>query len=140
MTEIKGREGETIGKMSPILAGVYSPQEERILSEGKKSTKRAGRILASFQGARPKIDIERGKYFTESFRYTEGEPLILRWAKALMNYAQNATVYVDDDQLIAGRAGKSGRHLPGDRRHADPGRNPGRHQRPEASSRLECGA
>ena len=33
----------------------------------------------------------------------------------------------------------SGRHLPGDRRHADPCRHPCRHQCPEASPRLEHG-
>lgn len=95
---------------TPLRLQTYSPQEKRILSGKSDNTKRSAKILASFQGLRPKIDIERGKYFTESFRLTEGEPLVLRWAKALMNYAQKATVYVDDDQLIAGRAGKSGRY------------------------------
>ncbi|MBO6230059.1 MAG: glycyl radical protein [Ruminiclostridium sp.] len=88
----------------------YSPQEIRLQNGTSLENKRAGRILAGFQGSRPVIDIERGKYFTESFRETEGQPLILRWAKALYNYAEHATVYVDDDQLIAGRAGRSGRY------------------------------
>ena len=34
----------------------------------------------------------------------------------------------------------SGRHLPGDRRYADPCRHPRRHQRPEEAPRLEHGA
>lgn len=89
---------------------ILSPQEERIIGKRQTEDKRTARILNSFQGSRPKIDIERGKYFTESFKSTEGEPLTLRWAKALYNYAEKATVYIDDDQLIVGRAGKQGRY------------------------------
>lgn len=87
-----------------------SPQEKRLQNINDVKDKRTTRILSSFQGSRPKIDIERGKYFTESFKTTEGEPLVLRWAKALYHYAENATVYIDDDQLIVGRAGRVGRY------------------------------
>ncbi len=87
-----------------------SPQEKRIREPKVADRKRTTGILEKFAGTRPGIDIERGKYFTESFKETEGEPLILRWAKALKHYAKNATVYIDDDQLIAGRAGKEGRY------------------------------
>lgn len=88
----------------------FSPQEKRIREKQTKGKSRAAKILETFQGTRPKIDIERGRYFTESFRTTEGQPLILRWAKALYHYAQNAAVYIDDNQLIAGRAGREGRY------------------------------
>ncbi|GHV13315.1 glycyl radical enzyme [Clostridia bacterium] len=71
---------------------------------------RALGILKKIREARPQIDIERGLYFTQSFKETEGEPLILRWAKALYHYAENASVYIDEDQLIVGRSGKQGRY------------------------------
>ncbi|MDR3294086.1 MAG: glycyl radical protein [Clostridiales bacterium] len=88
-----------------------SPQEKRLLGlERSKSDGRVERLLAEFRNERPSIDIERGKFFTESFRATEGQPLVLRWAKALYHYAKNATVYIDDGQLIVGRAGKQGRY------------------------------
>lgn len=95
---------------------VYSPQEERIQNEiNHKETEtqrknRASRILQEIRNQKPKIDIERAYYFTESFKETEGQPLILRWAKALYRYAQKATVYIDEDQLLVGRSGKSGRY------------------------------
>ncbi|MDR3308502.1 MAG: hypothetical protein LBS80_00925, partial [Tannerella sp.] len=97
------------------MTGILSPQEERLNDElsGKflrTETSRSKSILNSFKGSKPSIDVERGLYFTESFRTTEGEPLILRWAKALQLYAEKATVYIDDDQLIAGRCGKPGRY------------------------------
>ncbi len=95
---------------------VLSPQEERIQYEIKnnvrkfKNPNRAANILKDVRASKPQIDIERGLYFTQSFKETEGQPLNLRWAKALYHYAKNATVYIDDNQLIVGRSGKKGRY------------------------------
>jgi formate C-acetyltransferase len=96
---------------------VLSPQEQRIQDElaGKpggqvKGRERVMTILKSFQNLRPRIDIERAKFFTESMRQTEGLPLILRWSKALKHIAENVSVYIDDHQLLAGRAGCQGRY------------------------------
>ena len=90
---------------------VLSPQELRLeqkITDGKPSRQMS--LLRKSQSSRPVIDVERGLYFTQSFQQTEGQPLIVRWAKALLHYAQNATVYIDDNQLIVGRAGKPGRY------------------------------
>lgn len=94
---------------------VLSPQEQRIQDEilGREKVygrERAYKILQSIQGKRPIIDVERAKYFTESMKETEGEILTLRWAKALKHIAENMTVYIDDDQLLVGRAGCQGRY------------------------------
>ncbi len=94
---------------------VLSPQEQRIQEEllGKQqflNQTRAYDILQSVKNVRPRIDVERAKYFTESFRQTEGELLILRWSKAMKHIAENITVYIDDNQLVVGRAGAQGRY------------------------------
>ena len=96
---------------------VLSPQERRIQDDllGKenaylKSRQRVHTILNSFQGLRPQIDIERALYFTQSMKETEGQLLILRWAKAMKNIAENITVYIDPHQLLVGRAGCAGRY------------------------------
>ncbi|SKA70293.1 (2S)-3-sulfopropanediol dehydratase [Desulfobaculum bizertense] len=96
---------------------VLSPHEQRIQDRiaGKedrfrKNHERVFEILETIENQRPIIDIERAKYFTESMRQTEGEMLVLRWAKALKNVAENITVYIDDKQLIAGRGGCQGRY------------------------------
>ena len=96
---------------------VLSPQERRIQDEllGKenaylKSRRRVHTILNSFQGLRPQIDIERARYFTESMKRTEGQALILRWAKAMKCIAENITIYIDPRQLLVGRAGCAGRY------------------------------
>ncbi len=89
----------------------YSEQEKRILfGENVKTDGRTSRLIQKIRSAKPQIDIERGLLFTESFRTTEGQPLILRWAKALYHYAQHATVYIEKDQLIVGRGGTSPRY------------------------------
>lgn len=94
---------------------VLSPQEQRLEEEllGKErfgNRTRAYDILQSVRNQRPRIDVERAKYFTESFKQTEGEPLILRWSKAMKHIAENITVYIDDNQLVVGRAGCQGRY------------------------------
>lgn len=95
---------------------VLSPQEERLYSNPSKQNsaefarERTGKIFNTFNNSKPRIDIERGKYFTESFKTTEGQPLILRWAKALKHIAKNIPVYIDDYQLLAGRVGSPGKY------------------------------
>jgi formate C-acetyltransferase len=94
--------------MNPAV--ILSPQEMRLENTKPLENNRQVYLLHQSRTAKPVIDVERGLYFTQSFRQTEGQPLILRWAKALLHYAQNASVYIDDKQLIAGRAGKPGRY------------------------------
>ncbi|QIB68026.1 glycyl radical protein [Aminipila butyrica] len=95
---------------------ILSPQEERLQDEIKNNVKtfrnrsRAADILNTVRNAKPQIDVERGLFFTQSFKETEGQALNLRWAKALYHYAANATVYIDDNQLLVGRSGKEGRY------------------------------
>jgi len=96
---------------------VLSPHETRLQEEMtgntakyEKGRERIFRIMKGFQMKRPKIDIERARYFTESMKQTEGQHLTLRWAKALKTIAEKMTVYIDDHQLIVGRSGKQGRY------------------------------
>ncbi len=94
---------------------VLSPQEYRLQEEQAGRDIYSGRmrpykILKSIQKLRPIIDVERARYFTESMKETEGQMLILRWAKAMHHIAQNITVYIDDNQLLVGRSGAQGRY------------------------------
>ena len=94
---------------------VLSPHEQRVQDEiqgifDTSGRERIYRILNSFRTDRPVIDVERARYFTESFRKTEGQPLMLRWAKALKHIAENITIYIDDHQLLVGRSGCQGRY------------------------------
>lgn len=95
---------------------IYSPQEQMLIAKQHGDTnyrqgrERVYRIVDRFQGVQPAIDIERGYYFTQSMKQTEGKSLILRWALAMKNVAENICVYIDKDNLLAGRGGKYTRY------------------------------
>lgn len=76
----------------------------------RKTHDRVFRLVERFDGQKPRIDIERALYFTQSMKKTVGQPLVLRWAKALMHVARNISIYVQEDQLLLGRAGCVGRY------------------------------
>ncbi len=103
--------------MSAYTCDCVSPQEQRLQDRiaGKedryrKTHERVFTMLERFENQKPRIDIERALYFTESMKETEGQHLSLRWAKAMMHIAENMTVYVQDHQLLLGRGGCDGRY------------------------------
>ena len=90
----------------------YTEQEQILLdaTRGRENPHRATHkrlfdILETFDGMAPVMDIERARLFTASMKTTEGQPLMLRWAKALHHIAEHITVYIDDNQLLVGRCG-----------------------------------
>jgi pyruvate formate-lyase/glycerol dehydratase family glycyl radical enzyme len=48
------------------------------------------------------LDLERARLLTESYKRTEGEPMILRRAKALKHILENMTIYIRPGELIVG--------------------------------------
>lgn len=99
---------------------VLSPQEERVEKNhgrivflnrtGSTQKSRIEKIFEGFQDAKPVVDVQRAKYFTESFRKTEGQALSLRWAKALYHIAEKIDIIIEDHELLVGRGGKSGKY------------------------------
>lgn len=96
---------------------VLSPQEDRIQKKGGKiifgfqnGKSRVQKIYDSFSEGKSYVDVQRAQYFTESFKETEGQPLTLRWAKALYHIAEKIDVYIEPDQLIVGRVGRPGKY------------------------------
>lgn len=69
------------------------------------TTDRVKRLYDRLQKEETCIDIRRAKYFTESFRETEGEALSLRFAKALLHTAQHLELTIEEDQLLVGQIG-----------------------------------
>src|SRR5512147_2140437 len=90
------------------IAPELTAQERAIVEEKKLLHGTAtDRVLRMFEAIRvsgpPRVALERAVYFTESFKTTEGQPLVLRWAKALKNIAEKMSVAIFDDELIVGR-------------------------------------
>ena len=98
---------------------ILSPQEERMekglgheltSDEAKVKRARVNRMLAGFRNKPPRVAVERARLMVESFKETEGLPVVMRWAKALENVMNKIPVYIGSDELIVGRCGPPGRY------------------------------
>jgi pyruvate formate-lyase/glycerol dehydratase family glycyl radical enzyme len=94
---------------APEKLNVYSAQEAALI-EGRRAvhdnvTERALRLFERVRsgGQNPRISLERAVCFTESFKETEGQPIVLRWAKALLHTTRNLPITIFEDELIVGR-------------------------------------
>ncbi len=100
-------------------ASILSVQEERIENrqdetltslEARSKRARVDRMLKGIRKTPPRIAVERARLMTESFRKTEGTPVVLRWALALENVLKNIEITIGEDDLIVGRCGPPGRY------------------------------
>jgi formate C-acetyltransferase len=90
---------ENDGKILFVVKGEANQRNERIQ-----------RIYDRFWNTKSTVDVQRARYFTESFKETEGQPLTLRWAKALYHIAEKIDIIIEQDELLVGRVGKSGKY------------------------------
>jgi pyruvate formate-lyase/glycerol dehydratase family glycyl radical enzyme len=93
---------------STTVPVALSAQEEAIHSGSKVIHGSAtDRVLRLFEGIRsygpPRVTLDRATIFTESFKETEGQPMVLRWAKALKLYSEKVPIAIFPDELIVGR-------------------------------------
>ncbi|MHA1595659.1 MAG: glycyl radical protein [Candidatus Baldrarchaeia archaeon] len=63
---------------------------------------RIRRLRERMLSKKPKICIERAKYYTESMKKTEGQPMVIRQALALANVLDKISVNILPDELIVG--------------------------------------
>jgi len=63
---------------------------------------RVKKLKERLQVGKYPICVEKARLVMESYRQTEGEPQILRRAKATANYLDNKTIFIEDDEFIAG--------------------------------------
>ena len=54
-----------------------------------------------------KICLERARLITESYKQTEGQPMVLRRAKGLAHILENMTIYIQDKERIVGNFSSS---------------------------------
>ena len=70
--------------------------------DGNNKFPRIERLLAEYWGHKPTLDIERARIYTQSFKETEGERIIIRRAKAYKKYMEERRISISDYQLILG--------------------------------------
>ncbi|WP_058269821.1 formate C-acetyltransferase/glycerol dehydratase family glycyl radical enzyme [Olsenella massiliensis] len=65
-------------------------------------TARTQRIKDRLVTQRRQVDLERATLYMESYQKTEGEPAILRRAKAFRHLLERHVIVIDDDDLLVG--------------------------------------
>jgi pyruvate-formate lyase len=75
-------------------------------TKNKKTEKIGDRVrkLRAEMLCTPSLCIERGYLITEAYKETEGEPSVIRRAKALAKILNNMSIHIGDDELIVGTA------------------------------------
>ena len=66
------------------------------------STERTRKLKESLLAKTPKICPERARLYTQSWKETEGQPSVIRRAKALKNVLQKMSIFIRPDELIVG--------------------------------------
>jgi formate C-acetyltransferase len=86
--------------------------EKVYLPEGIQRETRTEMLNNSMRGTKPAICVERARLVTESHKMTEGEPTIIRRAKALSYILDNMTIFIHDEELIVGNHASKQRWAP----------------------------
>lgn len=60
----------------------------------------------------PEMCVERARIVTESYKKTEGEPMVIRRAKAISDVLNQMTIFIQKDQLIVGNQASKLRSSP----------------------------
>ena len=81
----------------------------KFYTEPIKKSPRIDRLVAALYEKMPEIEADRAVLLTESYRQTEGEPIITRRAKAFCHILENIPITIREDELIVGSATKAPR-------------------------------
>jgi len=86
--------------------------EDTVYEYGKGVNPRVQHVRQELIDTTPTICPERALLITESYRHTEGEPHVLRKAKALREILSKMSIYIEDGQLIVGNQASCSRAAP----------------------------
>ncbi len=94
-------------------SGYVVPQDtEEVLDKNSDAYARGQRMRDRVINAKSYICIERARLITQSYKETEGQPTIIRRAKALYKILENMSVYILGDELIVGHQASRQRSAP----------------------------
>jgi len=95
-------------KLCTVIPGL----ENMLYEYGSDGCPRVQRVRKNLMAITPSICPERALLITESYRETEGQPMVMRRAKALDKILRNMSIYIEDEQLIIGNQASRGRAAP----------------------------
>ncbi|WP_207647244.1 pyruvate formate lyase family protein, partial [Desulfosporosinus sp. BG] len=75
----------------------------------QKYIERVDRLKKRVLETRPEMDLENARILTEGFRQAEGDPFVVRKAKAFRKQCREKTVTIWEDELIVGSSGSKTR-------------------------------
>ncbi|KJS19780.1 MAG: hypothetical protein VR72_17320 [Clostridiaceae bacterium BRH_c20a] len=75
-------------------------------------TQRVQNLRERLISYKPSLCSERAVLITQSYQETEGEPMVIRRAKALKNILDNMTIYINEEELIIGNQAIKPRSAP----------------------------
>ena len=71
---------------------------------------RIQRMLEGFRDQPIRLNLDRARLLTESMMSTEGQPMVLRWSKALAHILTHHPIHIEDEELLVGSAGSTQRY------------------------------
>ena len=80
-----------------------------IYTEKIEKSPRIERLIGHLYAKMPEIEADRAVLITESYKATEGEPIILRRAKAFAHILENLPITIRPEELIVGSNSKAPR-------------------------------
>ncbi|MFZ1864830.1 MAG: pyruvate formate lyase family protein [Polyangiales bacterium] len=97
--------------MTPHEARIERGEPIRLVANDAQSKRaRIQKMLDGFRDRPIRLNVERARLLTESMKATEGQPMVLRWAKALAHILEHHPIHIEDDELLVGSAGPPGRY------------------------------
>ena len=85
---------------------------KKLFLDGISRKERTNFLNSRMRDIKAEICTERAGLITESYKMTEGEPYILRRAKGLKYLLEHMTLFIDDEELIAGNHAAKPRSAP----------------------------
>ena len=82
--------------------------------ESIKKSERITRLVAHLYAKLPEIESARALLLTESYQQTEGEPIVMRRAKAFAHILDHIPIIIRDEELIVGSSTRHTRSFPMD--------------------------
>ena len=89
------------GIRSPVAESTPSSRDSAYPPPSAAAT-RVERLLERRLQARREVCVERARYYTVAMKTSEGEPQVLRQARALAHILDNLTVHIEPEELIVG--------------------------------------
>ena len=74
-----------------------------------KKSERITRLVDNMFKRKPELSADRAVLLTESYKATEGEPIIMRRAKAFKNILDKMPIFIKEDELIVGSTNENPR-------------------------------